>query len=216
MSDLALIFDLDGTLIDSAPDIHIAVNQVMTRADLPHLTQAQVRGFVGNGASVLLERCLKANGHPGTGPDHARLYEMFLAVYEDAHDLTTVYPGVRGSLNALSGYRLGLCTNKPAAPTRSVLAHLGLLQSFEVIVAGDTLPQRKPDPAPLLETLRQMGGGRAVFVGDSEVDAETAARADVPFVLFTKGYRKIGVEAFVKRAFFEDWTDFPGIISALK
>ncbi len=209
----AVLFDLDGTLIDSAPEIHAAVNRALATENLPDLTAAQVRGFIGNGVGVLLSRCLTALGHDGTGPQHARLMTAFMDDYETRFSLTTLYPGVADMLESLakSGYRLGICTNKPEGPTRAVLRHFNLLHHFAVIVGGDTLPQRKPDPAPLRHVHALIGGGAAVFVGDSEVDAETAHATPLPFALFTKGYRTAPIAdlapvmAFDHHAALMDW-----------
>src|SRR6056297_2519181 len=109
-------------------------------------------------------------------------------------------------------HRLGLCTNKPYRPCLSVLRHLGMEGFFTEILGGDSLPVKKPDPAPLLATYAAMGPGPRVFVGDSEVDAETAARAGVPFVLFTLGYRKSPVADLPHAAAFDDFDALPGII----
>ncbi len=212
MSDTALIFDLDGTLIDSAPDIHLAVNRLMARHDLPEFTYTQVRSFVGNGVGILLERCLRALSLPHDGTFHSELMVEFIAIYETAYDLTTIYPGVDAALNALSSHAMAICTNKPEGPTRSVLAHMGLTRHFPVIVGGDTLAQRKPDPAPLIETIRRLGHERVLFIGDSEVDAETAMRAQVPFVLFTGGYRKAAPETLGAAATFDHWSQFADIV----
>lgn len=211
-SDLALIFDLDGTLIDSAPDIHAAVNRLMAHYDMPQFTYDQVRGFVGSGVGILLERCLRAQNRPHDGALHAEMMVEFIKMYETAHDLTTIYQGVVPALETLSSHPMALCTNKPEGPTRSVLAHLGLTRHFPVIVGGDTLPQRKPDPAPLFEAIRRIGRDRVLFVGDSEVDAETAARANVPFVLYTGGYRKAAPESLGAVAMFDHWAHFPEIV----
>ena len=214
MSDPALIFDLDGTLIDSAPDIHAAVNRLMALYDMPQFSYDQVRGFVGNGVGILLERCLRAQNRPHDGALHAEMMIAFIKIYETAHDLTTVYPGVVAALDALAGRPMAICTNKPEGPTRSVLAHLGLTRYFPVIVGGDTLPQRKPDPAPLYETIRRLGHDNVLFVGDSEVDAETAARAQVPFVLFSGGYRKAPAETLGAVSIFDDWAAFANTVRA--
>lgn len=211
----AVLFDLDGTLIDSASEIHAAVNRALIGANLPDLTAAQVRSFIGNGVGVLLSRCLAALGMGADGPLHARLMATFLADYETRFALTTLYPAVTSMLQRLaaSGHVLGICTNKPEAPTRAVLHHFNLLHHFSVIVGGDTLAQRKPDPAPLRLAHRLIGGGPTLFVGDSEVDAETARATPLPFVLFTGGYRKTPVAdlapvmAFGHHADFPDWLD---------
>jgi phosphoglycolate phosphatase len=211
----AVLFDLDGTLIDSAPEIHAAVNRALSTEGLPMLAPAQVRSFIGNGVGALLSRSLVALGHDGTGPQHTRLMATFLADYETRFSLTTLYPGVADMLAALAqaGHPLGICTNKPAGPTRAVLGHFSLLSYFPVIVGGDTLPQRKPDPAPLRHAHALIGGGAAVFVGDSEVDAETAHTTPLPFALFTGGYRTAPVAdlhpviAFDHHATLPDWLD---------
>lgn len=216
MPEPGLVFDLDGTLIDSAPDIHAAVNHVFAMHGLSPLSFAQVRGFIGNGVGVLLERCLNANGLPPDGALHARLSEDFIEIYETAYTLTSLYPGVEAALTAVSSHPMAICTNKPEGPTRSVLQHFGILHRFPVIVGGDTLPQRKPDPAPLQEAIRRLDHGPVFFVGDSEVDAETARRAGVPLLLFTGGYRKAAPETLGAEVIFDDWGDFAEIVSKLR
>ena len=214
MADPILIFDLDGTLIDSAPDIHAAVNLVMLEENLPEFTATEVRGFVGNGVETLLTRCLNARNLSHDQALFGRLMARFMVVYETAHARTTLYPNVATTLAALP-HRLAICTNKPESPTRSVLLHFDLQRLFPVIVGGDTLPQKKPDPAPLLETIKRMGGAPALFIGDSEVDAETARAAQVPFVLFTEGYRKTPIDQLGAAATFSDWGDFPAVLASL-
>lgn len=214
MVDLALIFDLDGTLIDSAPDIHAAVNMVMTEAGITPFGASEVRGFIGNGVETLLHRCLTARNLAQDTSLHQSLIRRFLQIYETAHGLTTLFPHVADVLRGLPN-TLAICTNKPEGPTRSVLAHFDLLGLFPTILGGDTLTVRKPDPEPLLETIRQMGSPPALFIGDSEVDAETARAAGVPFVLFTLGYRKTAADQMGAVAQFDDWHAFPGIVADL-
>ena len=212
----AVIFDLDGTLIDSAPDIHAAANRVFGRRGIG-FTRAEVQGFVGRGAPNLVARLAESRGLPFEGAAFEALLAEFLHEYEDAQGLTTLYPGVREALDALAlaGYRLGLCTNKPLAPTRAVLRHFGLEALFPVVIGGDSLPVKKPDPAPLLAALEALGGGAAVFVGDSEVDAETAQAAAMPFLLYTEGYRKMAVEALPHTAAFSDFKDLAALVAKL-
>ena len=213
----AVIFDLDGTLIDSAPDIHAASNQVLHDAGFAPLSLAQVRSFIGKGVPHLVARLLQASGEPPSGPQHAAMVARFTARYESAVGLTRPYPGVVAALETLAanGLGLGLCTNKPVAPAKAVLRHLGLDHHFAALIGGDSLAQRKPDPAPLLATLAALGGGVAVYVGDSEVDAETAAAARLPFALFTEGYRQPPVADLPHAAAFADFAALPGIIADL-
>lgn len=211
-----VIFDLDGTLIDSAPDIHATANRVLGQEGLPGLSFETVRGFIGNGVGVLIARVLGAHGLPGEGDQHRRMVHDFTELYETAVTLTVLYPNVAQTLTRLlaEGRKLGLCTNKPIGPTRAVLAHFGLSDTFEVIIGGDSLPQRKPDPAPLLHVVQALGG-RAVYVGDSEVDAECADRARVPMALFTPGYRKTPLADLPHAAAFDDFLALPAIVANL-
>lgn len=214
MRPAAVIFDLDGTLIDSAPDIHAASNAVLAAYGFAPLTLPQVRSFIGKGVPHLVHCLLAASEADPQGPLHAQMVADFTARYETAVTLTALYPGARAALEALAarGHRLGLCTNKPLAPTRAVLAHFGLAETFDVVIGGDSLPQRKPDPQPLLKALRMLGDGRALYVGDSEVDAQTAEAAGLPFVLFTEGYRKTPVADLHHAIAFSDHAMLQGIV----
>lgn len=214
---LNLVFDLDGTLIDSAPQIHAAANIVFVNNGFSPLSQEAIRGFIGNGVGVLVSRSM---AHLGIDPDaalHAELVGSFVRIYEEAFDLTTLYPGVSTALTELSaaGHRLAICTNKPLGPTRAVLGHFGLSALFPVVIGGDSLPQRKPDPAPLRAALQALGPGKALFIGDSEVDAETARAAGVPLVLFSGGYRKTAAEMLGATTIFDDHAALPGLIDQL-
>ncbi|WP_349252175.1 phosphoglycolate phosphatase [Actibacterium sp. MT2.3-13A] len=212
----AVIFDLDGTLIDSAPDIHAAANRMLAEIGQEALSYDAIRGFIGNGVPVLVERIMRARGLGAEG--HAALLDIFMRHYNaDPATLTRLYPNVRGVLEGLAdgGARLGLCTNKPEGPTREILKIFDLDRLFEVVVGGDTLPVKKPDPAPLQAAAQALGRERSVYVGDSEVDAETAARAALPFALFTEGYRKSPVAELRFDAAFADFTDLPGIVARL-
>lgn len=216
MPDLpAIVFDLDGTLIDSAPDIHLTANKVFVNKGLQPLPFATVKGFIGNGVGVLVARLLAAQGQPDSGDLHAEMVSDFVNIYEEAVELTTLYPGVAKALDALEqrGHRLGICTNKPAAPAQAILRHFGLLEHFPVIIGGDSLPVRKPDPAPLHAAFAALGMGPGVFVGDSEVDAETAKAAGVPLALFTQGYRKAPVETLGARLVFDDFAALPHLLA---
>ncbi len=210
----AVIFDLDGTLVDSAADIHAAVNLLLAEEGHPGLSRAQVTAMVGAGVGVLLDRVIAATGLPVAGRD--RLMTRFLMIYETGSaTLTKPYPGVPEALSALAGQglTLGLCTNKPLRPTRAVLAAQGWQDRFACVICGDSLPTRKPDPAMLQAALAGVGGGPVLYVGDSEVDAETAHAAGVGFLLYTEGYRKSPVEALNPLASFSHFAELPALVA---
>ena len=210
----AVIFDLDGTLVDSAADIHAAVNRMLAEEGHPGLTRAQVTGMVGSGVGVLLDRVIAATGLPVAGRD--RLLTRFMLIYETASaNLTQCYEGVPAALAALadSGLTLGLCTNKPERPTRALLKAMGWQDRFASVICGDSLPTRKPDPAMLQAAIAGVGGGPVLYVGDSEVDAETAHAAGVGFLLFTEGYRKSPVEALNPLASFSHFAELPALVA---
>lgn len=208
-----IVFDLDGTLIDSAPDVQAIANAILP-PDLPPVTLAEVRTFMGEGTPTFIQRLIAARALNDDSFDD--LHRGFLARYDSAVTRTTVYPGVAETLSGLraAGHRLGLCTNKPAAPARAVLAHLGLAEYFDVLLGGDSLPQRKPDPAPLLAILANLGDTPALYVGDSETDAETAHAAAVPFLLFTEGYPKGDPDTIPCTARFSSFAALPGLVAA--
>lgn len=208
-----IVFDLDGTLIDSAPDIAAAANATLAEVGADPLSVAEARGFIGAGAPKFVERMARARNLP----DPEAVLPRFLHHYARAVDQGVIYPGVEAALTRLAaqGHRLGLCTNKPTGPTQAVLSHFGWSKRFEVVVCGDTLPQRKPDPAPLHAAFDALGTGAMVYVGDSEVDAETGLRAGVPFLLYTRGYRKAAVTDLTHHAAFDDWGQVPNLVAGL-
>jgi phosphoglycolate phosphatase len=195
-SRMNIVFDLDGTLIDSAPDIQAVSASILGKLGKPPLTLEEVRSFVGEGAKVLVSRMMAARGIEETPETHAKIYDDFLAEYEFAVDKAVFYPGVVDAFAVLkaAGHKLGLCTNKPQEPARAVLRHMGMEPIFDAVVSGGMIDSRKPEPDMLLRTIEDLGGGATLYVGDSETDAETARRADVPFALYTEGYRKTPVE----------------------
>ena len=197
----AIVFDLDGTLIDSAPGLHAAARAMLARLDLPAPDLETLTGFVGNGAPVLVARCLDwANGPAGAQAD-ALAY--FVALLEsDPLNGVTVYPGVPDLLADFGarGLRLGLCTNKPEGPTRAILAALPL-GPFDAVAGGDSLPVRKPDAAPLLHVIAELGAtaGRTLYVGDSVVDWRTAQAAGVDYAHVSGGYQRAPIPDLAPR-----------------
>ncbi len=208
-----IVFDLDGTLIDSAPDIHGVANDLLA-AHGRQITLAQTHDFIGNGVAVFVQKMRAACGLPDDLQEP--LTRAFKASYLTAVHKTVPYPGVVPALEALraQGHALGICTNKPIAPCMAVLNHLDLGRLFDTFWGGDSLPVNKPDPAPLHAAFDALGQGPRIYVGDSDVDAETAVRADVPFILFTQGYRKRPVAQMSHDVAFEDFAALPQVVAA--
>ena len=210
---IPVIFDLDGTLIHSAPDIHAAIFDVLAEDGIEGPDLPTVIGFIGNGVRVLTGRVMR---HLGLITDEAALTQRISArMKAGPNGLTQAYPGVHAALDALkaAGHPLGLCTNKPEAAALVVLADMGLAGYFDVVIGGGAALALKPDPAPLLHAAARLGAGAAIFVGDSEVDAETADRAGLPFLLFTEGYRKTPAEALPHAALFGDFAQLPALVA---
>ncbi|MBZ9556498.1 MULTISPECIES: phosphoglycolate phosphatase [unclassified Modicisalibacter] len=189
-----VVFDLDGTLVDSVPDLTVAVDAMLGDMDLPAAGEARVRDWVGNGARKLVERAL---AHAlGGDVDEARLergHQAFLRHYGEAPCVhTRLYPGVREALEGLRerGLRLALVTNKPHAFIAPILSALGVEGLFELTVGGDSLPRRKPDPLPLTYVAERLGiaPGQALMVGDSRHDIEAGRRAGFRTLAVPYGY----------------------------
>lgn len=212
-----IIFDLDGTLIDSATDICAITNSLLRDLGKEPLSLEMTRSFIGEGAAVLVERVMKARDIDAGDGAHGRLLEQFIERYESMPTESPFYDGVQEALTELqdAGHRFGLCTNKPEGPTRAVLAQTGLAQNMESVIAGGMINSRKPEPDMLLKVLADMGGEPALYVGDSETDAETAQRANIPFALFSGGYRKGPVTGIHHDWLFDHFDELPAIVAKL-
>jgi len=202
----ALLVDLDGTLVDSLPDLMAALNRLLAAEGQASLNAAEVRPMVGDGAARLVERAFAARGGPGDVPLPA-LVERFLAIYEaDPVAQTRPYPGAAETLEALAaaGWRLAICTNKPEAASRKVLQGLGLAGLFQEVAGGDSFPVRKPDAGHLLGALGCLDvlPRHAVMLGDSHNDLQAARNAGLPVILVSFGYtrtpaRELGADAVI-------------------
>jgi phosphoglycolate phosphatase len=189
-----LLVDVDGTMVDSVPDLAYCVDQMMVALGLPARGEAAVRNWVGNGVERLVRRAL--TGTLDGEPDEAlydKAYPVFLELYRDnTSQRSVLYPGVREALDYLrgAGYKLGSVTNKAAQFTEPLLRHLGVRDVFSLVVSGDTLPQKKPDPAPLLHAARELGVSPevALMVGDSVSDVKAARAAGFQIVCVSYGY----------------------------
>jgi phosphoglycolate phosphatase len=187
-----IVFDLDGTLIDSAPDIRAIANTLLTDIDKPGLTLQETRAFIGEGAAVLIQRMMAARSIEAEPDMHRKLLSTFIGRYETMPVESTFYPGVLRLLTQLQAQKhcLAICTNKPEGPTRAVLRQSGLIAMVDGFISGGMLNTCKPDPAMLHHVIGELSGAQTLYVGDSETDAETAIRAGVPFALFSGGYHK--------------------------
>jgi len=211
----SVIFDLDGTLIDSAPDLRAAANLMLAEHGLAPLDLATVIGFIGNGIPRLVERCFTHHGAALNDP--AAEIARFKAFYDaEGHRRTVFMSGVEAALHQLAdaGFALGICTNKDADAALAVLARLGAERLFAAVVGGDSGLGKKPEAAPLLAAVAQCGGGDAIYVGDSETDAATASAAGLPYLLYTEGYRKGPLEAMIHASAFRDFAELPALVAA--
>lgn len=206
----AVVFDLDGTLIDSAPDLAAAINRLLVREGRREMSLDEVVAMIGDGAPKLVELAFAATGEPIGGRPLAALRASFLEDIEaNGAVLTRPYPGVAAVLERLAGagLRLGVCTNKPGKATRAVLADLGLAGRFSAVLGGDELDGvRKPDPRHLLATLARLGvgPGRAAMVGDTRNDVVAARAAGMGVVVVAFGYARtppgeLGADAVIER-----------------
>lgn len=212
----AIGFDLDGTLVDSLPSIHAAANAVLREFGLRALTLDQARGFIGGGVDMLWQKIMRAQNVDPSG--HRELVAAFMRRYHLVTHKTRLFPGVLDALGALAsdGCVLGICTNKPMGPAQAVLDHCGIAHLFPVVVAGDSLSVRKPDPEPILSMFQGLGGlsPTAIFIGDSEFDAIGAQNAGVAFGLFTRGYRQARIDDLAHDFAFDSFAALPGLIAA--
>lgn len=190
----AVLFDLDGTLIDSATDIVQAADAAMVDCGVPSRGIERVRGFIGNGAERLIHRCL-TNDHDGVASEDRfhEAYARFEIHYaQGLTDYSRPYPGVMTTLQQLydAGYKLACVTNKPARFTEPLLARLGMSEFLTVTLSGDTLPTKKPDPAPLLHAIAACGVPleASTMVGDSLADLYAARNAGMRVFCVTYGY----------------------------
>ncbi|WP_051013985.1 phosphoglycolate phosphatase [Pararhodospirillum photometricum] len=211
----AVIFDLDGTLLHSVPSLTRVLNALFAEEGLAPLDEAQVCAMVGEGAGLLVARAYGARA-VGSGtpedPGHSGRVARFMACYgADPVSGATLYPGAAETLQHMAGrgVRLGLCTNKPEGPTRALLEAFALAPLLGAVIAGDTLPWRKPDPRPLLATLERLDvpPGEVLFVGDSAIDVACARNAGVPVVVLAHGYRQGPVEALGADRAFQGFDD---------
>jgi phosphoglycolate phosphatase len=213
-----ILCDLDGTLVDSVPDLAFCVDETMKALGLPLRGEARVRTWVGNGVDRLVKRAL--TGEMEAEPD-AALFARAMALYSDLYQANAavrsrLFPGVQEGLDCFKsmGIRLGCVTNKAARFTEPVLRELGVRDFFDVVVSGDTLPQKKPHPAPLLHAAAALAvpAERALMLGDSRHDVDAARAAGFTVVCVSYGYnhgediRTAGPDAVI-----DSFMELPGL-----
>ncbi|KAF0098575.1 MAG: phosphoglycolate phosphatase [Rhodospirillaceae bacterium] len=204
-----VLYDLDGTLIDSAKDMQLAVSNVLADHGLPPVTEDDVRIFMGQGSKVTMGKAFAKHGRSLDDTALTTVTREFVRYYEaDPISHTTAFAGVADVVAAFAGFGLkqGVCTNKFEKPSRMILEHLKLMPPISDVAGADSFPVRKPDPRHILMLLERMGGDpkRAVMIGDSTHDAEAARGAGIPAVLVSWGYTakpasELGADAVIDR-----------------
>jgi len=213
------VFDLDGTLVDSLPDMLLAMNKLLADLGRSDATPDQICEWVGDGASVLVERALGASGGM---PERslADLTAAYIAHYRGhaAHG-SKPYPGVIETLErlALAGHPMGVCTNKPHALAVELLEGLDMMRYFQAVLGGDSVPAKKPHPGHVIATLAalQAEGRKAVMVGDTVNDVLSARGAGIPVVAVSFGYGKIDARNLGADAVIDHFPLLPGVAASL-
>lgn len=218
MTKFLLLFDLDGTLVDTLPDLTNALNEVLRERGYAPLAAAEVKPMIGDGMSMLLQRGFAARG--ADAAEAAAVQARFIEVYEaGASNLSRPYPGVPETLAGLRarGYATAVCTNKPQHATAEVLHGMGLADLFDGYAGGDRFAVRKPDPGHLLELVAALGGDakRAAMIGDSENDALSARAAAIKLILMRYGYARIDPARLGADCVLDRFAELPQALAAL-
>lgn len=213
-----LVFDLDGTLIESAPEIRHCLNLLLEEHGRPSVTLPQVERMIGNGVAKLLERGFEATG--GMPDDVDAALARFIGIYNDAPIAETpVYDGVPETLARLhaAGHVMAICTNKLYEPTVKILEGLGFARYFRAVAGGDSFPVRKPDPGHLLGVLERLGAARedAIMIGDSPNDIGCAIGAGVRSIALSYGYSNVPAAELGADRLVDRFADLPGAIASL-
>jgi phosphoglycolate phosphatase len=216
----AIVFDLDGTLVNSVSSIAASLNALLAEEGLPPVDPADVTDMVGDGGKKLLERGFARAGRRLGSGEVDGMFQRYIPMLEDMPPAPgDLYPGVRETLARLEadGLALGVCSNKPYGPSLAALRTVGLLDMFGAVIGGDSLPQRKPDPEPLLACLAKLGAepDEAVMVGDNANDVGTARAARVPVIAVTYGYPRMPVSALGADLVIDRFDELPGALERL-
>jgi phosphoglycolate phosphatase len=220
LTGATIAFDLDGTLVDTAPDLVGTLNTILAEEGLPPLPFAAVRMMVGRGARALLMRGFEAVGKPLASEQSDLLLARFIDMYLGRiADESQPFPGAEAALAALrdAGARLTVCTNKPTHLSVALLDALGLSTHFGTIVGLDAAPAPKPDPRHLFAAIERAGGdvSRALLVGDSETDVSTARNAGLPIIAVTFGYTEVPHAHLNADAMIDSFEQLPAAVARL-
>lgn len=215
-----IVFDLDGTLVDTAPDLLRALDFALEREGLRPPEDREARNFIGAGARAMIERAL---AHLQVKPNKEQvdaIFRQFLSYYEDhIADHSRAFPGLEAALAALSeeGAVLAVCTNKIERYAVKLLDALNLAEHFAFVAGGDSFPFRKPDPRHLIEAIERAGGSpeHAILVGDSETDVITARAAEVPVIAVSFGYTDIPPAALGADRLIHKYDDLTPVVADL-
>ncbi|KPF72583.1 phosphoglycolate phosphatase [Bosea sp. AAP35] len=212
-----VVFDLDGTLAETAPDIMRVLNVILEREGLLALPLERARELVGAGARALIARGFMVSGRPLDDETLERLFEDFLLIYaEDVASSSHLFDGVQDALDTLTaeGYLLAVCTNKPILHTRLILDHFKISQRFAAVAGRDSFPYHKPDPRHLTLTIEAAGGdpARAVMIGDSRTDIATAKAAGIPTICVPFGYTDVPIETLDPDAVIQHFDALPAAV----
>lgn len=215
-----LLCDLDGTLIDSVPDLAAAVSALLIEQDRPGLDVAAVKTMVGDGVAKLVERAFAATGGVPEPAVLAAQVARYMAIYETRMtERTRPYPGVLATLGGLkeAGWRLAVCTNKPERASRDILAALDMAGLFEAVAGGDSFPVKKPDPGHILGVLGWLDAAPAdaVMLGDGHNDVRAARAAGLPVIAVAQGYGPVPARDLGADAVIEDFAELPGALARL-
>jgi phosphoglycolate phosphatase len=216
----AFIFDLDGTLVDTAPDLAEATNHVLATLDLEPVSELDIRPLVGHGALAMIDGAVKSHGRTLTEPELHDLFEVFLTYYSANIAVRSApYANMVTAIEALrsEGATLAVCTNKIEIQARQVLQALKLDGYFSALTGRDSLGVSKPDPKHLTGTIALAGGrsDAAIMIGDSETDIRTAKAAHVPIIAVSFGYSVDPVASFGPDAIIDDYRDLQAAVKTL-
>jgi phosphoglycolate phosphatase len=216
LSGCTIAFDLDGTLVDSAPDLAAALNKVLAKEGLPPASLEDARRFVGQGARALMVRAWAVHKLHPEPKELDRLTEAYVsALAEDVSSRSKVYPGLMPALDALAaaGARMCVCTNKRTDLSVMLVRDMGLTRYFEAVVGSDLVMNRKPHPDHFVEAVRMAGGNpaRALMVGDSSNDVNSAKAAGAPVLVYGPGYSDTAPELLGADAVFYAYADLPDL-----